>query len=126
VVLLNIAVILLTNIMVVKSIIPLSKKTDFNLLRENSFKIRRSWFSLYYLCNSQDAEHAKIAFSIPRYIGTAVERNKKRRQLRSIFNMNKDKLFGGMYLIVVNKNVIKLSFQRLQDDINSVLNNLHT
>lgn len=109
----------------VKSIVSLSRKADFDLLRENGCKIRHSWFSLYYLCNYQDTDYAKIAFSIPRYVGKAVERNKKRRQLRSIFSTNKDKLLGGIYLIVVNKNIMKFPFQKLRDDLSSVLSNLH-
>jgi len=100
----------------VQSIGSLRRKAEFNLLRKRGRKVYGPWFCIYYLTDYYD-NYAKIAFSIPRYIGKAVERNRRRRQLRSILNTHKYDLPGGIYLISVNKGVAGVTFKDMQEDI---------
>jgi ribonuclease P protein component len=59
-------------------------------------------------------ETRRVAFAVPRKVGTAVERNRLRRRLRAITVEASASIPAGAYLIGVDQGVRDLPFQELE------------
>lgn len=69
------------------------------------------------LVDSNPAEPPRVAFSIGRKAGSAVERNRLRRRLRAIVRGLAPPLRPGAYLIGVAPPATKLSFEELRNSV---------
>lgn len=59
-------------------------------------------------------ESVRVAYSVPRRVGKAVERNRHRRRLRAIVQEASSFLPPGAYLIGLEPGVRNISFQELR------------
>lgn len=81
------------------------KKSDFAALYKKGNRYRGRHFILVYLPN--DLTFSRFAVVASKKIGNAVERNKAKRWVRTLFRQNKELLAGSLDLIVIAKQDIK-------------------
>jgi len=77
----------------------------------------RSWSGpvrVQFLPASQSDEVRRVAFAVPRRVGTAVERNRYRRRMRAIASAVAASVPPGTYLVAVDQGVRDLRFQELE------------
>ena len=62
-----------------------------------------------------NAEQARrVAFAVPRKVGTAVERNRCRRRLRAVVAETTASIPAGTYLVAIDQGVRDFPFQELR------------
>lgn len=101
---------------------PVRGQKQFQLLRRSGTRrshgpVRMTWVS------APELDTARISFAISRSFGTAVERNRIRRQLREIFRDEErsGQLPHGLYLFSVNPTAKSTEFQQLRTHVRSLL-----
>ena len=89
-----------------------SKKETSDLFKQARAVVRGQYFTL--LVAPKTEKFGRILLVVPRRVGTAPERNKLKRQLRSIFY--EEKLFEHEYdcIIIFKKAATGLSFDKLK------------
>ncbi len=94
----------------------IKKNTDFDDIIKTGKYIKSHYYNIYY--KDGDSDYPKFGLAVSKKCGKAVERNKIKRQLRMIIQDNK-KLFknGVNYIIMVKKDIIKLSYQEKEEDL---------
>ena len=91
------------------------KKSDFTALYKKGNRYRGRYFNLVYLPN--DLTFSRMAVVASKKIGNAVERNKAKRWIRTLFRRNKELLVDPLDLIVITKRDIKeATWLNLQED----------
>ena len=91
----------------------LKRKKDIELL----LKIKKSVGNKYYAIYFNLQEETKLAISVSKKLGKAVERNYQKRVTREILTKNMHKLNGVHALIVVKKPSVELSFAEKQKQL---------
>lgn len=91
----------------------LKRKKDIELL----LKIKKSVGNKYYAIYFNLEEDTKIAVSVSKKLGKAVERNYQKRVTREIISKNMQKLEKVHALIVVKKPSMDLSFTEKQKQL---------
>jgi ribonuclease P protein component len=67
---------------------------------------------------AQEADEARrVAFAVPRKVGTAVERNRCRRRLRAVVAEIAASIPAGAYLVGIDQGVRGLRFQKLRTTV---------
>lgn len=98
-----------------KKINRLKKNHDIALIVQNRQRIYRDNYVVYY--QYKDEEVPKIAFSVSKKYGKAVERNKAKRIARSIF-INEIKKLKKVNIVVVIKSISKnKDYEILKNDL---------
>lgn len=99
-------------------IVALRRRRDFERLSRDGQQ--RSAGSLRVRMRAaQGQESARVAFAIPRSVGSAVERNLVRRRLRAIFRDldRSGRLAAGDYLVIVTPGAVSASFADLRSTV---------
>ena len=89
------------------------RKTFLELRRSR----RRAWSGpvrVQFLPAQENDEARRVAFAVPRTVGSAVERNRWRRRLRAVVVETTSAIPAGTYLVGVDQLVRGLSFQELR------------
>jgi ribonuclease P protein component len=97
-------------------------KKEIDYLFQHARRLFKSTFFII-LCVPRQHEFGKILIVVSKKVGNAPERNKIRRQIKSIFY--EEALFESSYdyVIIVYKTVLKLSFNEIKKLILSVIRN---
>jgi len=85
---------------------------------------RRAWSGpvrVQFLPAGEADETRRVAFAVPRKVGTAVERNRCRRRLRSVVLETATLLPAGSYLVGIDKAVRDLPFQELRTRVTEAM-----
>ncbi len=96
----------------------IKKNREIEALLKQNTRVANQHFALYYL-HKPEAEHFRFAISVSRKWGTAVARNKIKRQLREI--VRKKSLTAKVDFFIVVKTALKGSDYK---DIDRSLTNL--
>jgi len=86
----------------------------FTQLRRSKCRSRSGPLRVQFVPALQTDDLRRVAFAIPRKVGTAVERNRVRRRLRAIVAEATVLIPAGAYLIGTEQGVRDLSFQELE------------
>lgn len=89
------------------------KKRDFLFLYKKGNRYKGKYFNLIYLSN--DLNFSRMAVVVSRKIGNAVQRNKIKRRMRSLFRRNKpllEKPFD--ILIIAKKGILEVTWTTLK------------
>lgn len=89
------------------------------VINEGSLE-RSSTLTLYFLKN--ELGHARVGISIPTKSGTAVVRNRMKRQIRAILDKELDVNLSIDYIFVARRNYDPDNFQQIESDIINLLN----
>ncbi len=93
----------------------ITKKKDFIFLYKKGNRYRGRYFNLIYLSN--DLNFSRMAVVVSKKVGGAVERNRIKRRLRTLFRRNKHILLNPLDIIlIVKKDIEDASWQSLEDE----------
>ncbi len=104
-----------------KKINILKNNRDFNRIINNTKPIKSNNFIIYVEKVNEPSYH--FGFSVGKKIGTAVMRNRIKRQLKSI--IDKKKYINGFNCIVIaKKKVLSLTYNEMKDELLKILENI--
>ncbi|MDY0277241.1 MAG: ribonuclease P protein component [Acholeplasma sp.] len=108
-----------------KKIYRIKKKSEIDVLFKEKTKKSNSYFTIY-LKKRDDTTNFRFALSIGRKYGNAVERNKIKRQIRSIVRLNKGIIKSDVeFVIVIKPQANGLLFEEINKYILYLLNKLN-
>lgn len=89
------------------------KNDEFNDIIKSGKYLRNHFYNIYYKDGNND--YPKFGLAVSKKFGTAVERNKIKRQLRTLIDHNKN-LFSKRYnyIIMVRGGVKDLTYQEME------------
>lgn len=100
------------------------KKKDFLHLYKKGKRYRGKYFILIYLSN--ELTFSRVAVVASKKLGNAVQRNRTKRWLHTLFRRNKELLEKPFDLIFIpRKEIHEAKWQNLADDYQSALKSLH-
>ena len=99
-------------------------KKDFLHLYKNGKRFRGKYFILIYLSN--ELTFSRVAVVASKKLGNAVQRNRTKRWLRTLFRRNKELLEKPLDLIFIpRKEIHEAKWQNLADDYQAALKFIH-
>lgn len=104
-----------------KKVYRIKKNIEIDAIIRYRKSIGDKYFVLYY--RSNDHNHMRMAISIGKKYGNAVQRNKIKRQLRMIVSQEKD-IPSFDYIIVVKKEANGLKFDEMKSSIQRKINKI--
>jgi ribonuclease P protein component len=93
---------------------PVHGRKVFAALRSSKRRVRSGPVRVQFLPAQEADKERHVAFAVPRRVGTAVERNRCRRQLRAVVVEATVSIPAGTYLVGIDQGVRKLQFQDLR------------
>lgn len=93
---------------------PLKGRAAFQALRRSRRRARSGPVAVQYEPALPADQSHRVAYSVPRKVGKAVDRNRHRRRLRAIAREAAPSLPPGAYLIGLEPDVRNVSFQELR------------
>lgn len=98
----------------------IKKNTDFQSIFQNKKVIHNNLFSIFY--KSYPQSYPQFGIAIKKNYGTAVERNKIKRQVRNILDNNKKEFKNNKrYIIMIKNTCIKKSYPQLNESLTSLI-----
>lgn len=99
----------------------LSKKKDFDHIYQNGEKHTAKGILLAYTAKNQ-TDYNRTAFVVSKKIGNAVQRNKKRRQIKAAFSQVRGEIKSGFdILFLALKQEKNVSYQQIAEAVNITL-----
>lgn len=83
-----------------KNIISLKRNSDFRRLYKSASQARPT-LVLYARHNKRNGGNIRLGITVSRKIGKANVRNRAKRRLSEVYLANKDRLIGGLDIVVV-------------------------
>jgi ribonuclease P protein component len=97
-----------------KTLFSFTKKEVRRVFSLSKLEKRGHGLKLLYAPIEEDASHGKFLIIVPRTTGKASKRNRIRRQVKSIFFNNKLYEQNKIFILVIYKEALELSFQELE------------
>ena len=96
------------------------KNTDFNDIINTGKYLKSYCYNIYYKDGA--ALYPKFGIAVSKKYGNAVERNKVKRQVRSLIDSHKNLFANGKnYIIMIRKGVKKLTYAEMEQDLVKLL-----
>jgi ribonuclease P protein component len=102
---------------------PITRRQEFARLSREGRRRRQGCLWVAAIVSS-DAGGVRVAFALPRKVGTAVERNRVRRRLRAAIGPLESQVPAGWYLIGVTRPAREISWEDVCTDLPAVLTGL--
>ena len=85
----------------------IKKSNDYTKIINNNNKMRNKYYSIFYI----KSNNTLFGISIPKKTGTAVVRNKIKRQIKNIIDTNKIHIQNNYnYVIIIRKEILELTY----------------
>jgi len=101
----------------------LKKSFEIEKLVKKRISVGNAYFVIYY--NISSNKKPRIAFSVSKKLGNAVERNHEKRVLREIFREKIDTISNLDILVVEKVKALDLSFEEKRFEIVRLLNRIN-
>lgn len=96
------------------------KKQDFSDIIHSKIYISNKLFAIYYRKNNLNIQ--RFGITVSKKTGTAVVRNKIKRQLKNIIDKNKNLFPNNLdYIIIVRGSVLEHSFSEIEQSLIDLL-----
>ena len=92
---------------------PISDRATFSLLRRSGRRVHRGPITVTFTYNN-DEVRPRVAYSLGRRVGGAVQRNRLRRRLRALISELGPGMVPGAYLIGADPAAKDMSFEELR------------
>lgn len=97
----------------------IKKNYEFSKIINKRQIIKNKYFTVFY---QENKENNKYGISIPKKIGNAVIRNKIKRQIKNIIDINKLIIPNSYdYVIIIKESVLEIHYQELQSQLINLL-----
>ena len=107
-----------------KSLERIRKKKDFLHIYKKGKRYRGKYFILIYLSN--ELAFSRVAIVASKKLGNAVQRNRTKRWLRTLFRRNKELLKKPFDLVFIpRKEIHGAKWQSLTNDYQAALKHIH-
>lgn len=105
----------------------ISDRATFAAVRRSGIQVRTTDLLLRHLPDP-DGEFPRVAFTIPRKVGGAVERNRIRRRLRSILTdrLREGRMPTGATVFIIHPGCATMTYTQLREQVTEVLDALET
>lgn len=91
---------------------------DFDNIINTGKYIKGKYFVIY----NKDSNNKRFGIAVSKKLGSAVERNRIKRQTRMILENNKNLFKNNLdYIIIVKKNALNVEYSQLESDIQSII-----
>ena len=91
---------------------------DFDNIINTGKYIKGKYFVIY----NKDSSNKRFGIAVSKKFGSAVERNRIKRQTRMILENNKNLFKNNLdYIIIVKKNALNVEYSQLESDIQSII-----
>jgi len=85
----------------------IKKSNDFTDIINKNNKLKNKYYSIFYV----KTNNTLFGISVPKKTGTAVIRNKIKRQIKNIIDKNKMHIQNNYnYVIIIKKEILELSY----------------
>lgn len=92
----------------------IKKSNDYSKIINTNNKIRNKYYSIFYT----KSNNTLFGISIPKKTGTAVIRNKIKRQLKNIIDNNKIHIQNNYnYVIIIRKEILELTYLEKEKEL---------
>lgn len=100
-------------------------KNRFNSIIKKGRFVKDRYFVIYYL-TSEEQNFSKFGVAVKKSMGSAVKRNRVKRQARSIIDRHK-KLFkkGRDYIIMIRNECLNAKFSELDESLNVLVKGIN-
>lgn len=76
----------------------------------------------YYVIYNKENTNKRFGIAVSKKFGSAVQRNRIKRQTRMILENNKNLFKNGFdYIIIVKRNALNVDYKHLEEDIQSII-----
>jgi ribonuclease P protein component len=93
---------------------PVHGRSAFVELRRSKRRVWSGPVRVQFLPAPNAEQARRVAFAVPRKVGTAVERNRCRRRLRAVVAETTASIPAGTYLVAIDQGVRDFPFQELR------------
>lgn len=100
----------------------LKKSFDIEKLVKRKQSVGNIYYAIYYNFSSEDI--SKVAISVSKKLGNAVERNKEKRIIREIVRKNMDTINNFELLIVEKKKALDLTYIQKESELINLFNKI--
>lgn len=91
------------------------KNTEFNDIINKGAYLKNKYYYIYYKDNS--FSFPRFGLAVSKKCGNAVNRNRIKRQLRTIIDANKKMFLNYDYIIMVSKRINEISFDKMENEL---------
>lgn len=92
----------------------IKKSNDYSKIINTNNKIRNKYYSIFYT----KSNNTLFGISIPKKTGTAVIRNKIKRQIKNIIDNNKINIQTDYnYVIIIRKEILELTYLEKEKEL---------
>jgi len=100
----------------------IQKQIEFTEIIHKCPYVKNNYFVIYYRKNK---ESNRFGISIPKKTGKANLRNKIKRRIKNIIDLNKNYIHSSYdYVIIVRKRLIELEYDEIKENLISLLSRI--
>lgn len=100
----------------------IQKEKEFTEIINKCSYVKNSYYVIYY---RRSNEHNRYGISVPKKTGKANIRNKIKRRIKNIIDLNKKNIHNSYdYVIIIRKRLIELNYNEMQNYLIALLNKI--
>lgn len=100
----------------------IKKEKEFTEIIKKYPYVKNSYFVIYYRKNTK---FNKYGISVPKKTGKAVIRNKIKRRIKNIIDLNEKNIHKSYdYVIIIRKRLIELNYNEIERSLLSLINRI--
>ncbi len=100
----------------------IQKEQEFTEIIKNCPYKKNNYYIVYYKKNN---EYNRYGISVPKKTGKAHIRNKIKRRIKNIIDLNENKMHNSYdYVIIIRKRLIELNYHEMESNLITLINEI--
>ena len=100
----------------------IQKEKEFTEIINNCSYKKNDYFVIYYKINNKENRYG---ITVPKKIGKAHIRNKIKRRIKNIIDLNKKNMHNSYdYVIIIRKRLIELNYKEIESNLITLINKI--